>query len=126
MYTCGHWEGILYLLRHLNFSIEPKTQLFLNKVKNILVETFCCGGKQSVWLAAIFNRREPAIALAAARAEGSIGTVLSSVPWMISVGMVKAAMSLRKSVLPKASIQSWVAFGLAMIAKAKLQSSRAG
>jgi hypothetical protein len=42
-----------------------------------------------------------------------MGTVWSDVPWTISVGIVKAGMSDRKSVAEKARTQSMVAFGLA-------------
>ena len=42
-----------------------------------------------------------------------MGTVWSDVPWTISVGIVTAGMSDRKSVAEKARTQSMVAFGLA-------------
>ena len=56
---------------------------------------------------------------AAARAEASIGTVLSSVPWMISVGTVKALRSGRKSVVANAPAQASVALRLACIDKSR-------
>ena len=60
---------------------------------------------------------------AACRADASIGTVLSSVPWMISVGTVKAARSGRKSVVANASAQASVALRLACIATARDHAS---
>ena len=53
---------------------------------------------------------------AAGRAEASIGTVASAVPWMISVGTVKAGRSGRKSVVAKAWAQASVGFSPAIIA----------
>jgi hypothetical protein len=60
----------------------------------------------------------PTIPLAAGRPAVSIGMILSEVPRITSVGIVKAARSLRKSVLPNA-------FGLAMTDRMNVQSSRA-
>ena len=62
-------------------------------------------------------------ALAAARPDASIGTVLSSVPWMISVGTVKARRSPRKSVLANEFAQASVAFRLACIAMPRAHCS---
>ncbi len=57
-----------------------------------------------------------ATAFVAARPYGSIGAVVSPVPRTTGVNIVTAAMSGRKPVFPKASMQSGVAFGLAIIA----------
>jgi hypothetical protein len=55
----------------------------------------------------------PAMLFAAARPAGWMGTVLSAVPWITRVGIMKDFRSGRKSVLPKASTHSIVALGLA-------------
>ena len=59
---------------------------------------------------------------AAWRLDTSIGTVASSVPWMIRVGTVTAFRSGRKSVDEKAEAQSSVALRLACIATLHDQS----
>ena len=61
--------------------------------------------------------------LAAARPVASIGTVLSPVPWMTSVGTRNAGRSGRKSVWPNASAQASVGFRPACIASGHAQSS---
>ena len=62
------------------------------------------------------SKVELAMPLAAARPAASIGTVLSAVPWMMSVGQRKAARSGRKSVVANAFAHASVAFRLAYIA----------
>ena len=63
------------------------------------------------------------IFLAATRAEASIGTVLSSVPWMMRVGTLNATRSPLKSVVENDFKHSSVAFRLACIAMLRAHSS---
>ena len=64
-----------------------------------------------------------AMPAAAARPAASIGTVLSSVPWMIKVGTLNAARSRRKSVVANDLAHSSVAFRLDCIARLRVHSS---
>ena len=65
----------------------------------------------------------PAMPAAACRLDTSIGTVASSVPWMISVGTVTAFRSGRKSVVENARAQPSVAFRLACMATCRDHST---
>jgi hypothetical protein len=60
---------------------------------------------------------------AATRLDASIGTVLSSVPWMMSVDTLNAARSPRKSVLENDFRQSRVALRLACIETLRAHAS---
>ena len=65
----------------------------------------------------------PAIPFAAARADLSMGTVWSPVPWMMSVGTRNEARSGRKSVVANACAQPSVTLRLACIDTSRDHSS---